>query len=746
MISKIKQFLTPPSSQEGQDLNYWRDRILQVILVAGLIISLFAFIPAIIMAAMEGVWLVFFLDICVYIAGMYIFTTRRLNYKPRAIITVILVYTIGFYIVFLFGLLSGGTFCFFAFAVLAGLLLGLRAATAALLINALTLLVFGWLYTHEIWGQDLPFFPTVIRGWVAWATFMLMNAISAFSAASMIKGMQYLAERERASNRVLREESQKLLKEIEEREKAESALRESERRYRLLAENVTDVIWTYSLETSRMTYVSPSIQAVRGYTPEETMTHGLDDILTPDSREIAVNAIAAGLERDNKPGIDPRRSRTLEVQQLNKDGSASWVEITTSFMRDDSGKPIGLVGVTRNIEARKKAEAERMRLEQRLQEAQKMEAIGTLTGGVAHDFNNILGIMLGHADLLLYDSNESNPGHFNLTEIKRAGLRARDIVSQLLRYSRKESQRLAPINIVPLIRESLSLLRSIIPASVKVRMDILPEQAIIMADATHMNQAIMNLCINASQAMEATGGTLAITLKTTQLENGHPLLPVDLDGGLFAQLTFADTGPGIAPEHLDRVFDPYFTTKDVGEGSGLGLAVVQGIVKNHGGIITVDSTLGKGTIFNLFFPVSTRNIRDQTTKEELPNLPHGTESILFVDDEQSLVDMAIHMLGRLGYKVTARTNPGHALEILKKQSRSFDLVMTDMTMPEMTGVDLFHKIRQVDQDIPVIICTGYSTLINEKKALALGMAAYIAKPMSMFGVAGILREVLDKNK
>ena len=724
-------------------MEFWRDKILQVILVAGLIIAFFALIPAAIMAAKEEVWLVFFLDIGMYVAGIFILVSRRLDFRFRAITTVLLIYIIGFYIICLFGLLSGGAFCLFTFSVLAGLLLGLRAATLALFVNGVTLVSFGWLHIYGTWGQNLPFFPTILRGWVAWATFMLMNVISSFSAASMIGGMQYMAEKEQAANRDLRAERHKLVREIEEREKAETALRESESRYRLLAENVTDVIWTYSLEEERITYVSPSVFAAMGFTPEEVMEQSFHDILTPVSAAIAFKAIAAGLERDSQPGISLRRSRTLELQQKNKNGSITWAEVTTSFIRDENGKAMGLVGVARNIEARKTAEEERVRLEQRLQEVQKMEAIGTLTGGVAHDFNNILGVMLGHADLLLYDSDQSKSNYFNLMEIKKAGLRARDIISQLLRYSRKEGRILTPLDIVPVVRDSLSLLRSTLSSKVTVHADIIENKAVVMADATQLNQAITNLCINASQAMESTGGMLEVSLKITILENGDPKLAPDMGGGKFVQLIISDTGPGISPEHLDRIFDPYFTTKEVGEGSGLGLAVVQGIVKNHGGLIFVDSSPGHGTAFTLYFPLSQKDLPEVGHREESPDLPYGTESILFVDDEDSMVGMATHMLGRLGYKVTAYTSPMNALSTFQDNPEAFDLVMTDMSMPEMSGVDFYNKVRKVDQNIPVIICTGHSTQINQKKALALGMAAYITKPMSMFGIAEVLRKVLD---
>ncbi|ACL03769.1 PAS/PAC sensor hybrid histidine kinase [Desulfatibacillum aliphaticivorans] len=744
MIERLKKFLKPPLSGESRDKDFWRDRILQVILVAGLIIAFFALIPAAVMAIREGLWLIFFLDAATYAAGIFILVSSRLDFRFRAITVVLLIFIIGLYIIGNFGLLSGGAFCLFAFAVLSGLLLGIKAGAFALLLNACILLFFGALQGGGHWRPDLPFFPTMIRGWVAWATFMLMNAISTFAAASMIKAMEFLADKAQESNKELMEEQQKLIREIEEREKAEAALRESENRYRLLADNVSDVIWTYDMKKDKITYVSPSVYAARGYTPEEVLEQSLNEMLTLVSQEMAEKALKAGLERAFRPGIDSKRSRTLELQQISKDGTVSWTEVTTSFIRNEEGKPIGMVGVNRDIEARKKAERERLRLEQRLQEVQKREAIGTLTGGVAHDFNNILGVVLGHADLLLYDVDESDPQYFSLAEIRKAGLRARDIIAQLLRYTRTEEKILAPLDIVPVIRESLNLLRSTLPGKVHVRMDFGEAKAIINGDGAMLNQAITNLCLNASQAMEQTGGMLEISLERVSLPSGHPSLPQDVRGGGFARLVLADSGPGIPPEHVDRIFDPYFTTKEVGEGSGLGLAVVHGIVKNHGGFIAVESSPGKGTAFSLYFPISRESASEEDAQEEITDLPSGSESILFVDDEASMVEMAEQMLGRLGYGVVTLSSPVEALDAFRNNPSKFDLIMTDMSMPEMSGVELFEKIRQVDETIPVVICTGYSNQINEKKALEMGMAAYVSKPMSMHGIASTLRQILDK--
>ena len=379
---------------------------------------------------------------------------------------------------------------------------------------------------------------------------------------------------------------------------------------------------------------------------------------------------------------------------------------------------------------------------QKLQRAQKMESIGTLTGGIAHDFNNILSIIIGNTELALDDVPEWNPVHFNLEEIKTAGLRAKDIVRRLLSFTRKTDEKLKPIEIVPVIKDALKFLRSTIPTTIDIHQDIQATDETILADPTQINQVMMNLCVNASQAMEQTGGSLTIRVENTVLDQGSVRKYSDLSMGDYVKVTVSDTGPGIDPKHMDRIFDPYFTTREVGKGPGMGLAVVQGIVKNHNGAISVDSKPGKGTTFRMLFPLAEGKaaVETETTQE----MPTGNETILFVDDEISIVNIVRKMLERLGYKVETAMTPQDALERFRPNPDHFDLVITDMTMPQMTGVMLAEGLMQIRPDIPVIICTGYSSLIDEEKAKDLGIAAYVMKPIIMTEIAKIIRAVLDK--
>nr|MDA3790353.1 response regulator [Desulfobacula sp.] len=376
--------------------------------------------------------------------------------------------------------------------------------------------------------------------------------------------------------------------------------------------------------------------------------------------------------------------------------------------------------------------------------AQKLESIGTLTGGIAHDFNNIMGIILGNTELALEDVPKLNPAYSNLEEIKTASLRAANIVRQLLSFTRITEQKLQPMEIGLVIKDALKFLRSMIPTTIDIEQDISVTDETILADPTQINQIMMNLCINASHAMEQTGGKLTINVENVLLDDHSAKDYPDLKRGKYIKVVVSDTGPGIDLKIIDRIFDPYFTTKGVGKGSGMGLAVVHGIVKSHSGAIMVDSTLGKGTKFIILFPLAQEKAAVEA--ETIQEIPSGSETILFVDDEISIANMVQRMFERLGYKVETATTPQDALDRFALNPDHFDLVITDMTMPQMTGVNLSEKLMDIRPDIPIIICTGYSALVDEEKAKELGLAAYVMKPINMSEVARTIRKVLDRNK
>ena len=767
--------------------------------------------------------------------------------------------------------------------------------------------------------------------------------------------------------------------ELEKRKQAQIELMVSEKKYRLLADNVSDTIWVFDLATNKLDYISPSVLKNRGYTPEEALSQGLEGTFSQESYERVMQIMQEEFDREKLAGVSKQRSRTFEAEQTIKGGGHIWVEITATFIRDKQGNPTGVMGVTRDIEARKKAESaliesekkyrnlfengsdllyihdldgnlietnfhykkqygwtkealsnanlrnilsskyhneldpymehvlkhgsvegyfrgktssgqevileyrnnlitdsngvaiavqgaardvtekfkaeramresekryrsvfekstdaifivnkktgkyvdanesgiqltgrsrselrqlttqdvvpsgalehlksvdesktnvdfgkvtyvrpdgsqriallsslpidrenvmgiarditEELALAEKLRQTQKMEAIGTLAGGIAHDFNNILSAILGYSELILTELPSESSIKNKIEAICNAGERARDLVSQILTFSRKDEQVKLPVELRAIIRDALKILRPAIPTTIDIQTQ-LNSKGRILADPSRIHQVIMNLCTNASQAMLATGGTLAITLADTKLE-GDAAAKAQIPPGNYVELKLSDTGTGIPPENIERIFDPFFTTKEVGHGTGLGLSVVHGIINRHMGAVLVESEIGKGTQFKVYLPLSTEENDIETPQIELTT--GGSERILLVDDEQDILEIEKQMLEKLGYLVTATNNPLVALELFANQPGQFDLVITDMTMPTLTGDKLVVEFHKIIPNIPTIICTGYSELMSKEKAASLGINEFLMKPIKMVDLSTTIRSVLDKTK
>jgi len=416
-----------------------------------------------------------------------------------------------------------------------------------------------------------------------------------------------------------------------------------------------------------------------------------------------------------------------------KDGSLHEADATISPVLDKSGNITHFVSIKRDV-------TREIELEKQLIQVQKMESIGTLAGGIAHDFNNILAIIIGNAELAVDDATNWSSAKECLDEICSASLRASALVKQILSFARKSLTERNPIQISPIIKDSIKLLRASIPSTIEISQDISCEFDTVFSDPTQISQVIMNLCTNAAQAMDEHGGVLKVTLKNVEFENQDAGL--DVKPGCYVALTVSDTGHGIKPEIIDRIFDPYFTTKEIDTGTGMGLSVIHGIVRSYDGIITVTSELGKGSVFEVLLPVIEAETKQKVKEPEA--LPTGTERILFVDDEPSLVNMVRQILERLGYEVETKINPVEALELFRSGPDRFDLVINDMTMPKMTGKRLAKEILDIRPDMPIILCTGYHEKISEEKARGLGIKAFVMKPFVTHNFAFTVRKVLDE--
>ena len=512
--------------------------------------------------------------------------------------------------------------------------------------------------------------------------------------------------------------------EINERKQAEGALIESETKYRQLFENESDAVMVFDAETHRFEDANRSALDLYGYSKKEFLSLKVEDISAEKNKtKIALQKIKGHLLGSK---LVPSRLHK------KKDGTIFPVEITSGIFNSNGRKK--MVGAVRDI-------SERKRLETQLHQAHKLEAIGTLAGGIAHDFNNILAAVIGFTELALNNAEKKTSLHANLQQVMTAGKRAKDLVQQILTFSRQSEQDLKPIQVKFIAKEAFKLLRASLPATVDMRQNIQSE-SVVMADPTQIHQVLMNLYTNAGHAMQQNGGTLDVNLTDVELDFDFSAKHPGLKPGPYLKLAVSDTGHGIPPDVRDRIFDPFFTTKK-DEGTGMGLAVVHGIIKNHGGTITVYSEPQKGSIFNVFLPVIEKEIEPETRIEK--PVPRGTERILFIDDEQTLTDLGKQMLESLGYDVAVRTSGIEALELFKNKPDEFDLVITDLTMPNMTGDKLAKELMVVRPDIPVILCTGFSARMDEKKASAMGIREFVYKPMLKRDIAETIKKVMDGN-
>ncbi|MCF8125635.1 MAG: response regulator, partial [Desulfotignum sp.] len=383
-------------------------------------------------------------------------------------------------------------------------------------------------------------------------------------------------------------------------------------------------------------------------------------------------------------------------------------------------------------------------IEQKVAESERLQAIGTLAGGIAHDFNNILGAIMGYTELARMDCDELSKQHANLTKILAASYRARDLIQQILTFSRQSEIEPRPVQVNIIVKEALKLLRASLPRTIAMVED-LSCSSIIMGDATQIHQVVMNLCTNAGQAMkERSKGVLSVSLEEVTQEVFQEKSVPAMPPGSYLRLQVADTGKGMPSHVMERIFEPFFTTKQKDQGTGMGLSVVHGIVKSHGGDIQVKTTPGEGTVFDVLLPVIRQDKQPGAAKKRLEKLPQGTEHILVVDDDIMLLDVAKRSLNSLGYQVTIETGSLDAIKKFKSHPEEYDLVITDMTMPEMNGDEMAMEIKAVRPDIPLVICTGFSAEISEEIARQKGFSAFLMKPLQLRELALVVRKILDK--
>ncbi len=503
-----------------------------------------------------------------------------------------------------------------------------------------------------------------------------------------------------------------------ERDQTQRAERLAQERYRSIVDNATDAVITID-DQSLVQIFNHAAEAMFGCTASEAVSQPFETFIAPAGRP----ALPRQLQTITAPGTRPGLS--IPLTGLRRGGGEFPIEASLS-QSTTNGRPL-ITAIVRDLTEKHKAERVHAQLEIRLRQSQKMEAIGTLAGGIAHDFNNILGAVMLNIELARGEVSENHPAQEYLTALRASSLRARDLVRQILAFSRQQELQRHVLRLERVVQEALKLVRAALPSTIEINLRLSSDGPSILADSTQLHQILANLSANAAHAMRERGGRLDIQQRTLQVDAALAATSPDLQPGRYVELTVTDTGSGMSPEILERIFDPFFTTKGPGEGTGLGLAVVHGIMKEHDGAILVDSTLGQGTTFRLYFPAVEQ---PEITPDETPELiPRGQgERLLILDDEEALLRVNQRTLERLGYHVTAHTSPTAALTAFRENPEQFDLVITDLAMPGMTGMDFSRELLRLRPNCPVVLTTGYTSSLDPQNIKSLGLAGLLFKP------------------
>jgi PAS domain S-box-containing protein len=529
-----------------------------------------------------------------------------------------------------------------------------------------------------------------------------------------------LEERVKERTGELKSAYEVLRMEVEERRKAEKELRSLTTALEQAVEGVF-----VNAPDGTIVYANKAFCRMLGYSEGELIGQKIWATRAEDLHERSAHIWAT---------INSGTVWTGRITRRRKDGRLIETETSVGPIRDDTGTIVNQVGVCRDI-------TDQLHLEAQFHQAQKMEAVGTLSGGIAHDFNNILAAIIGFTEMVIEDVSDNADARRRMEQVLKAALRGRDLVKQILAFSRKTEVERKEISLTPLVTETHALLRASLPSTIRTALDFTTKEDVVLADPTQMQQVLMNLATNAAYAMRENGGLLTIEISSATFSNGS-LPDPDMEPGAYVKLTVKDTGIGMTEEVQQRIFEPFFTTKGPGQGTGMGLAVVYGIVKTHGGAVTVQSEVGKGSTFEVFLPEAQK----LEVKKEEPTasvLPGGTERVLFVDDEEMLVETARDTLESLGYHVTVAANGTDAWNLFLEDPSRFDLVITDQTMPDVTGIALAQKVLSVRKEMPIILSTGYSEMVSAENAKEVGIRAFVMKPMVKKELAETIRRVLD---
>ncbi len=520
----------------------------------------------------------------------------------------------------------------------------------------------------------------------------------------------------------------------------------SEQRYRLLAENVTDVIWILDLDSLKMTYVSPSVEETLAYTPQELMALSIDQYLTPDAFQLAMATLGKAIDDVASGAINPENhAMTLELEEVHKNGSIVPIEVTARFLIDENDKPNGVLGISRDLSERRKAETERSTIETRLQQAQKMESLGTMAGSIAHNFNNLLMVVLGNLELAKEDSTNAETVSSSIQRAINASQRAADLSNMMLTYVGQLKKESLPVDLSHLVTTELEKLDESKMGHVTLDLDLADPMPLVAADANQMRQLISGFVTNAIEALGNNAGRVRISTGSMHCDRAYlatTYLKEEMPEGMYAYVEVADTGCGMDRETMAKVFDPFFSTKFTGR--GLGMAAVMGIIRSHYGAVKVNSKEHEGSVFTALFPIQGISLKPTVEQSGPMELNQNDTTILLVDDEPMVLDIGSQFLERLGYRVKKAASGQEALEVLNTDPDHIDCLLLDYTMPGMDGLDTMQQARTIRPEAKIVISSGYTRQqLEDRFAHIVPPDGFIHKPFEMKALQATLQEVIS---
>ncbi len=735
MINLIPKLRNKLLSEKNDNLRKWQEQSLHVICLFFVFLALPSVIKSIITSFQNGLWVNIVFYIISYATCITFIFVKVFPFKLKAWIIVTSLTSLGIISLFFIGPYGSGRIWFIIATLLASLILGIRAGILVLFFQLIPLAVYGYLLTNS---QAFLISNLQLDGesWLtASITFTFLSTMSIVASGITTNGLSLLLEKTRKAKAELIKTTEQLNKKIIAHQQSLQGLMESEQRWVFALEGAGNGVWDWDLDTDKI-YFSSLWKKILGYEENEIGfgIYSWFDHLHPEDRDNFLDKI-----EDCFLGKNDSFSNKYRIQQ--KSGDYIWVMDQGKVISKNShGAPRRIIGSLTDITFIKKLEDEKLNFESRLQQNRKLEAIGTLAGGIAHDFNNILTPIIGNVEIAIRSKQQGEDLSENLAEIQSAARRAKALVKQILVFSREETFETTSIAIATIVKEVLKLTKVIIPKNIRVISYVEDDCGYIQGNATQIHQILMNLMTNATQAMKETGGELSISLTKfliSENNNGGKIAP-----GQYACLTVKDTGKGIAEAIQNRIFDPFFTTKQYGEGTGLGLSVVHGLVCELGGFIETSSQEGHGTSFKIYFPL-TLQIDHNDTPAIQHNLKKGSGSIMVIEDEENVALVEKNMLVFLGYTVTSFTDSRQALKEFSNYPEKYDIILSDLEMPFMTGPQLAHKIKEIRPEIPVILCSGF---IEKALMTAKGeqlFSAYLEKPITLRELSDTLQKLSE---